>query len=223
MMKVKICGQTSLTDCEMAMKHGADFVGVVINVDWSPRSLNIRAAQPIFDKHKDHAFLLTYNMDPEPDLKEAVMALKPYALQLTGQESPSHVKRIKDLMNIPVFKSIHLKADGESNDDAESILTRMEEYKQAGADGYVLDTAAKGMFGGTGVRSDWSLASKIASQSPLPLFLAGGINPSNVGEAVCVPDIYGVDLASGVEYEKGKKSEDKIAALFASIASATAP
>ena len=213
-MKVKICGQTSLGDCNMAMKHGADFVGVVVDVEWSPRSLDINRATPIFDNHKDHCFLLTYNMNLKPELKDCMVALKPYALQLTGQESTSDVEQIKSKMDVLVYKSIHLNAQGNNNENPNTILARMEEFILAGVDGFVLDTASRGMFGGTGVKSDWDLAGLIIEKCQVPLFLAGGINSSNVAEAIGMPGLYGIDLASGVEDKKGEKSEAKVRTFF---------
>jgi len=217
-MKVKICGQTSAKDASMSLNHGADFIGAVMDVDWSQRSLNSKQAQPIFDAHREKAFVLTFNTDITPALEKTIESLDPYAIQLTGQETFENVAFIKTVTGRLVFKSIHLfPADSAKADDSSTILKLMDEYSKAGADGFVLDTAVKGMYGGTGVRNDWKLAGEIARPAPGPVFLAGGINPENVAEALSVPYIYGIDLASGVESDKGVKSEEKLKALFEEI------
>lgn len=217
-MKIKICGQTSVKDADMSVNHGADFIGAVIDVDWSPRSLGAKDAGPIFDAHRERAFLLTFNMDITPVLEKTIESLDPYAIQLTGQETFETVAFVKTVTNRLVFKSVHLfPSDGMKINDPGIILRLMDGYSKAGADGFVLDTAVKGMYGGTGVKSDWKLAGKIAKPAPGPVFLAGGINPENVAEALSVPGIYGIDLASGVESDKGVKSEEKLKALFEEI------
>lgn len=222
-MKVKICGQTSFKDADISLKHGADFIGVVMDVDWSSRSLSAIDAQPIFDAHRSKAFLLTFNMDTTPALETVTERLDPYAIQLTGQETLETVAFVKTVTDRLIFKSIHLSpADGVKVSDPGVILRLMDGYFRAGADGFVLDTTVNGMYGGTGVRHDWELAGKIAKPAPCPVFLAGGINPENVAEALSVPGIYGIDLASGVESDKGVKSEEKLKALFEAINKALA-
>ncbi|VAX23773.1 hypothetical protein MNBD_NITROSPINAE02-1803 [hydrothermal vent metagenome] len=216
-MKVKICGQTSLEDAEMSVKFGADFLGVVLDVEWSSRSLSTDSAFPIFEKFRDRTFLLLFNRVVDDLLEENIEKLRPYALQLTGQEGPEDVKRIKNRFNHLVFKSIHLEPESKTHDYEsmiDAIILSIERFKNSGADGIILDTAVEGKFGGTGVKSDWSVAKEIVSGSDLPVFLAGGINPDNVALAASIPGIYGIDLVSGTESRKGKKSEEKLKALF---------
>ncbi|VAX24501.1 Phosphoribosylanthranilate isomerase [hydrothermal vent metagenome] len=217
-MKIKICGQTSVKDADMSLDHGADFIGAVMDVDWSPRSLNEKQIRPIFAAQRERAFLLTFNAEITPALEKTIESLDPYAIQLTGRETFETVAFIKSVTSRLIFKSIHLfPADGEKASDPEMILRLMDGYSKAGADGFVLDTAVKGMYGGTGVTNDWSIAAMIAKSAPGPVFLAGGINPENVVEASGVPYIYGIDLASGVESAKGVKSGEKLISLFGAI------
>ena len=215
-VKVKICGQTSLADAALSIEAGADFIGVVIEVASSPRSLEADAAEPIFQAHGRRTFLLTCDM-PQDRLEETAMRLDPYALQLTGDETPEYVAAIKDSLGGLVFKSIHLPPAGEGSADPEAILAAMASYAQAGADGFVLDTATGGLQGGTGVKSDWTLAAAITAKAPAPVFIAGGINPQNAAQAAALPGIYGIDLASGVESSKGVKSAEKLGELFAAL------
>jgi phosphoribosylanthranilate isomerase len=79
----------------------------------------------------------------------------------------------------------------------------------------LFDAAVPGRPGGTGVAFDWS--SLEARSYPVPLFLAGGLTPENVGEAVsCVrPDA--VDVASGVESAPGAKDRDRMARFFEAV------
>ena len=204
----------------MSVKHGADFLGVVLDVGWSARSLTVEAAKPIFDRFGDRTFLLVFNREPDDDFLRTVDALSPCALQLTGQETPGDAAEIRRLTGRPVYKSIHLSPSGEGADDPEAVARLMGQYSRSGVDGFILDTASAGMYGGTGRRSDWSVAGKITEKIGEPVFLAGGINPGNVAEAARVPGVYGIDLASGVEVSRGVKSEEKLRELFENLAAA---
>ena len=214
-MKVKICGQTTLADCEMSVRAGADYLGVVVNVDWSTRSRTIDEAMPIFEKFSDKTFLLTFNEKVNESYEAMVKRLDPYALQLTGQERPDQVTAIKELTGKPVFKSIHLQPEGSGGDDDPAIVMELVKlYISAGADGFILDTASGGLYGGTGKKSNWEKAAVITEAIDAPVFLAGGIGPENVAKAITIPGVYGLDMASGVESSKGVKSEEKLQKLF---------
>lgn len=72
---------------------------------------------------------------------------------------------------------------------------------------YLIDSNVKGMYGGTGIRFDWKLAVPIAKE--FPVFIAGGLTPDNVADAIKTISPWGVDVSSGVE-TKGVKDMDKI-------------
>ncbi len=221
-MKVKICGQTSLHDCEISIAHGADYLGVVVGVEWSARSQSVETALPMFDKFRKNTFLLTFNHNVDGKYIDMLEQLNPYAIQLTGAETPSIIERTRRKTSRPIFKSIHLKAEGSKEGlgygNPVRAIKAMSDYLSAGVDGFVLDTAIKGMYGGTGVKNDWGIAETIIAAFDEPIFIAGGIDPSNAREASVIPGIYGIDLASGVEKkEKGVKSEKKITSLFNAI------
>ena len=99
---------------------------------------------------------------------------------------------------------------------AEDFVKMMEQYVKAGTSGFVLDTRVPKKYGGSGVKSDWSLARTVIEAASAEVFLAGGISPENVLEAASLnPD--GIDLASGVEDAPGIKSREKIEALFKAL------
>ena len=76
-------------------------------------------------------------------------------------------------------------------------------------------------LGGTGRRHDWTLSKKIREQVSVPVFLAGGLRPENVGEAIAAVQPFGLDLCSGVRTE-GRLDESKLASFFAAVKGATA-
>jgi phosphoribosylanthranilate isomerase len=104
------------------------------------------------------------------------------------------------------------------------INSQIENYRAAGVDVIVLDTLVKhrGSIkkGGTGQTCDWKMAHQIVASAPLPIFLAGGITPLNVREAVMAVRPQGIDVSSGVELKPGKKDTDKIIQLIQTVRAA---
>ena len=85
-------------------------------------------------------------------------------------------------------------------------------------DFHLLDTAARGLRGGTGETWDWALAAR--RRRTTPVILSGGLNPGNVAAGIAAIGPYAVDVASGVEASPGIKDPDKLAAFFAAAAPA---
>ena len=102
--------------------------------------------------------------------------------------------------------------------DTEALLARMNEYTEAGADRILVDATimkqGKRHLGGTGKTVDWETARILCERSNVPFIVAGGLHPGNVAEAVTRVHPYAVDLSSGVEAEKGKKSPQKVIELI---------
>jgi phosphoribosylanthranilate isomerase len=80
---------------------------------------------------------------------------------------------------------------------------------------FLLDASVKGVYGGSGVTADWNGAAELAKE--YPLLLAGGLTPENVAEAVRQVRPWGVDVASGVESEPGKKDAEKMRKFVAAV------
>jgi phosphoribosylanthranilate isomerase len=92
----------------------------------------------------------------------------------------------------------------------------MKDYSTAG---FLLDAYTKEARGGTGEKFNWDLALQ-AQQYRKPVFLAGGLTPDNVAEAVRKVEPFGVDVSSGVESEPGKKDPEKMATFVRAAKSA---
>jgi len=92
----------------------------------------------------------------------------------------------------------------------EDALGRALSYAGA-ADALVLDSRTADRLGGTGLTHDWSVSARIVEAvTPLPVYLAGGLRPENVGEAVARVRPAGVDVNSGVEDASGRKDAQKM-------------
>ncbi|MBS13442.1 MAG: phosphoribosylanthranilate isomerase [Gemmatimonadetes bacterium] len=209
---IKICGTTSARDARMLGEAGVDFCGILVDVSFSERSLTLNEAQEVAAKSGTKNVVLLCN----PDLsltEDVVRKIRPFAIQLLCQESPSLLAKIKSRIDCEVWKSVHLP---EMEDQAS-----IEAYVDAGADTILVDTvdSSEGFFrmGGTGKVSDWDLVSKAVTSLKVPFFVAGGIGPDNAAAAIDALSPYGIDLCSGVEASRGIRDPRKVAALVGNV------
>jgi phosphoribosylanthranilate isomerase len=220
--KTKICGTTNLEDVRLSADEGADYFGVVVEVDFSSRSFSVEEAVLLFSEPPIPGVALVFNMD-EDRIRALVKALHPFAIQFLGEADLALLERLKKTYpSVELWQSIHLPQAGEEA-DLRHFEKKVGEYVNAGVDALLFDTVAvsqgRKKFGGTGKRSDWNVVRKLMDtiQSDVPVWLAGGINPENVGDALDAVDPYGIDLCSGVEARPGKKDPAKVKALMATI------
>jgi phosphoribosylanthranilate isomerase len=122
-------------------------------------------------------------------------------VQLHGDEPPAVSKSIE----LPVIKALRLRR----NDT--HTLGLIESHP---ADYLLVEPYVEGKYGGTGKVADWQLAGELVASYPnRRFFLAGGLNPENVGDAIRVVRPYAVDASSGVETRPGIKDPAKIKAF----------
>jgi len=192
MVKVKICGITELADALKAHELGADFVGFIF-FEKSPRKIKpTQACSIIEDLPRDLLKVGLFLGQDAGTVRAIAERCHLDFLQLHGNESPEYSSRLgKDFKIIKSFKVKDL-----------STIDDVDNYKDS-VDYYLFDTYVKDMPGGTGKIFDWG----ILKGKPFnkPIFLAGGLTPENVGEAVRRVRPYAVDVASGVEKSPGKK------------------
>jgi phosphoribosylanthranilate isomerase len=193
---VKICGITRLEDALAAARLGADWVGF----NFWPRSRRYvapRAAAAIVAALPASVVPVGVFVDPTADeLAEAVRVSGVRTVQLHGDESPE----LCATSPVPVVKGIRVR-------DSHS-LAQLATYEVAG---FLLDSATPG-YGGSGTPFDWALAAEAAAA--VPLWLAGGLTPENVADAVQRVRPHGVDVASGVESAPGVKDLAKMEAFI---------
>lgn len=221
--KIKICGITNLKDIELVSSSGADYAGVLVNVSASKRSVDIEKAESLCSRARIPVVILLW----EPTFKEIEIAynrLKPYAFQLLSQEKPELVGEIKlKIPDVMVWKSLHLPSSEQGiaqgiDINIGDMRTRINSYMDKGADVILVDTVYRSgssvQHGGTGKISNWNTVTELFKNLDVPVFLAGGITPSNVKDAISKVNPYGIDVASGVEREKGIKDPEKVRELI---------
>jgi phosphoribosylanthranilate isomerase len=215
--KVKICGTTSVGDALMIAEAGADYSGIAVEIPYSERAVSVEEAAAIVRATPIPSVALFIDM-PIEFVASAVDKIKPFAVQLLGHESPEFVAILKKRLPCQVWKSICLPIKGQGQVFVKDIRTQMDTFVAAGADALLLDTVDvsgdKLRFGGTGKTSDWNIARELVKKTKAPMFLAGGINPNNVREAIQTVKPYGIDLCSGVEKVKGQRDYEKVNRLM---------
>ena len=219
---VKICGITNSEDAHSAAQAGADFIGVIVEIEGSPRSLSIETAQHIVSSVSTPSVLLLEKRPSE--VINIASDLTPYAVQLIGHIECTAIEHLTARISCKVWKTLQIpQREGDEVSVAE-INSQIEGYRAAGIDVIVLDTLVRHLGsikkGGTGQTCDWKMAHQIVASASLPIFLAGGITPLNVRDAVMAVSPQGIDVSSGVELKPGKKDSDKILQLIQTVRAA---
>ena len=208
---IKICGITRNSYAKEAANAGADYIGVIVDIKESPRNVSLKnAAEIIKSSPIPSVVLLEKNIN---DTIKAASALKPYAIQLIGEYTPIDIQYLKKALYCKIWKTISIPGTGTDETAYLSLLKLINSYKKAGTDAIILDTLVAKKKGGTGQVCDWNTAEKLVKNINIPIFLAGGINPENVCDAVKKVRPYGIDLSSGVEKAPAQKDPEKIRAL----------
>jgi phosphoribosylanthranilate isomerase len=220
-VKVKVCGVTTVDDARLVAGVGADYVGVVVGIDFSPRCLSIEEALPICQQSALPVVALFFDWEVEA-LRRAVAALRPHAVQLLGQEPPELVRDLAQTAPCKLWKTVHLPPPGGGHVDTADLERRLGSLIDAGVSVVLIDTvvgsAGKGRrYGGTGQVNDWAMARRLAERISVPTFLAGGIKPENVERAIGQVRPHGIDLCSGVESSLGRKDPEKLRRLMTAV------
>ena len=212
LVKVKICGITNIADAESAEAAGADMLGFNFYPP-SPRYVNVRAASEISRRteKKSESVGVFVNASVDEVINTTIEAHLD-AVQLHGDETSDYCKRLRERLpaSCSIIKAVRVKND--------SVLDDLKDFP---ADALLLDAWQPGIYGGTGRTIDFVLARR-ARQFTAQLFLAGGLTPQNVAEAVRVVRPYAVDVCSGVEAAPGRKSHAEIAEFIREVRRASA-
>lgn len=220
-VKIKICGLTRVEDAEMALRYGADFIG--LNLFSGPRKITVQRAGEILktgDATKHAVALVDLSTDVGySDARALAEVFGVRRFQLYGD--PMRVRRlpVEGLDYWPVFRI----ARGEDLRNIDDSLRAMP----VAAAAILLDGFSTSAHGGTGTRIDlaWLAEARKAGamRTVLPVILAGGLNARNVADAIATICPWAVDVSSGVEYagQPGIKDHAEIASFIAAVRAAS--
>jgi phosphoribosylanthranilate isomerase len=201
-LTVKICGLKTPEALEVALESGADLTGFVFFPP-SPRNLGFEAAKLLGAQVKGRAGKVALTVDANDETLRAIVdALKPDLLQLHGSETPERVATVRSRFGVPVMKVLPISE--------RSDLSPLREFSNV-ADRLLFDARPPQDAtrpGGLGRTFDWTLLQSIDPK--INFILGGGLDASNVGQALAITNAPGVDVSSGVERAPGEKDLDKI-------------
>ncbi len=201
-MKVKICGITNYEDASAAVDLGVDALGFIFAK--SPRRIETETARRIIQSLPPFVMSVGVFVNQKPEeIEETVKECGLDLVQLHGDESPVICERLMPR----VIKVFWLK-DESSLDGIKPYIGKVR--------GLLFDTFSKKERGGTGKTFDWDLAIK-GKKMGMPVILSGGLNPSNIAEAMRVVKPFAVDVNSGVEKSPGQKDHALIKGLMKTI------
>lgn len=194
---IKICGITNLEDALAAVAAGSDAIGLNFYKP-SPRYISPRAAREIVDQLPGS--ILTVGVFVNEASPQAVMNIANEAgikaLQLHGDESPDYCRELAATTH--VIKSLAV---------SDSFDPKLAQLYQV--DAIMLDTRDNRLRGGTGRVFDWSIAQQVSQLVP-KLYLAGGLAPENVEEAINKVRPFAVDACSALEDRPGTKNHERM-------------
>jgi phosphoribosylanthranilate isomerase len=202
--RVKVCGITRLEDAELAVELGAWALGFIL---WpqSPRAADPAVAAGIAAALRRRAELVGVFVNAKLDeIAHAADELHLSHLQLHGDEGPAFCAEAARRTGAKVIKAVRVSSAADFQD--------LERYH---TDFHLLDTAARGLRGGTGATWDWALAAR--RRRKVPAILSGGLTPGNVAAGIEAVDPYAVDVSSGVEAAPGVKDAAKLEAFMAAV------
>ena len=214
-VKVKICCISSIEEANLAIKYGASALGLVSDMPSGPGVISEELIAEIAAEVPPHinTFLLTSKRDADSIVAQQ-RKCKTNTLQIVdGVRYDVYEKLRKKLPGISIVQVIHVS-------DEKSIVEarQVSEY----VDALLLDSGNQNLavkeLGGTGRTHNWKLSKEIVENVNVRVYLAGGINASNVIAAIQVVNPFGVDLCSGVR-RAGRLNEELLKEFFRKIES----
>lgn len=206
MTAVKVCGLTTAEAVEAAVAGGAAYLGFVF-FPKSPRHLDAVTARALSAPARGKAKIVAVTVDPDDALlTELALMFQPDLIQLHGRETPARAARARALTGagiiraLPVSDASDLDAAADWADAADHLM--FDARPPAGSD----------LPGGVGASFDWAMLA--GRRFVRPWFLAGGLTPANVADAVRTSGAPAVDVSSGVESAPGVKDPALISAFL---------
>jgi phosphoribosylanthranilate isomerase len=207
---IKICGNTSLEDAQLAAEAGADAVGFILAP--SPRQVTRELVAEIVPQLPPTLEKIGVFVDASFDeIASTLVACSLTGVQLHFDAPPDLPARIRARFGpgLRILRVVHF--------DAVASGKAPTPFHDGNVDAILVDSRTANAAGGTGIAYDWNLASDTLFQSIKTresfLVAAGGLTPENVAEAIAKLHPWGVDVVTGVEATPGHKDPAKLGAF----------
>jgi phosphoribosylanthranilate isomerase len=213
---IKICGITNLEDALTAVNAGADALGFVF-YEKSPRKIGPQAAREIVRQVSAKVQKVGVFVN---QLEDSICATAGEvgltAIQMHGDNEDPHVADliVKCRPDLKIVVGISMR---HPQPEAWAMMWHPDVVHA-----FLVDSASSSERGGTGTSFDWQMgqASIEVIASLGRVIVAGGLNPTNVADAIRILSPWGVDVSSGVEAKPGKKDPEKVRAFVAAVRAA---
>jgi phosphoribosylanthranilate isomerase len=215
--RVKICCIQSVEEAQVAIRCGVSALGLVSAMPSGPGPIaEERIAEITASVRPPIAtFLLTCLTDAASIIAQQKRC-RASTLQLVDRVAPAvHAELRAALPGVSLVQVVHVSGEASVSEALEAAT---------GVDAVLLDSGNQALpvkqLGGTGKTHDWRLSAQIVKEAPVPVFLAGGLRASNVGEAIRSVSPFGVDVCSGVRTD-GHLDEGKLLAFMGAVRETT--
>lgn len=202
-MKIKFCGIRRLEDVAAVNLCQPDYMGMILSGGFR-RSISQELAQRLVQEKSDAiAVVGVFVNESSETICRMAEQLHLQVIQLHGNESAEQIQTLQQKTGLPVWKALRI-----------GMLEELEAAGTNPADCLILEGKTGAGIGGTGVCADWELLARHSWNRSF--FLAGGLQPENVLEAIATVSPTGVDFSSGIE-EDGVKSLRRMKQLMTLI------
>lgn len=215
--RVKVCCIRSEKEARLAIRYGADAIGLVSAMPSGPGVISDERIRDIAKAVPPPVatFLLTSEQQPD-EIMAQQRESRTTALQLCDRITDEGYRRLRGtLPNVALVQVVHVTGE-EAVEEAVRVATYV--------DAVLLDSGRPDAdtmeLGGTGRTHDWQISRQIRERLDVPVFLAGGLDADNIAEAIEQVEPFALDLCSGVRTD-GELDEDKLRRFFARVQDAT--
>lgn len=203
MVRVKICGITNLEDAMISVKFGADALGFNFYRK-CPRYISPEKAREIIDQLPQEVLKVGVFVNETIKSVSSICRIAGLdAIQLHGDETSDYAERAITSTGLKVIKAFRM-----------SKAFEPEKVAKYQVDAILLDAYSPKEYGGSGVTFDWDILKQVRGFSG-KIYLAGGLTPENVADAIVRVKPYAVDVCSGLELSKGIKDPYKVEKFLA--------
>lgn len=215
MVRVKICGNTDAQQVAWCLEAGADSLGFVVEYPVAvPWGLTRAQARPLLSLVPPLTTQVVVTGGEADHVIALARELMPDVIQLhtdNDLDDTARIARALAPLGIALIRALRIDvATGQACGTIADPLHAVLALQETGIAALLVDARTQQLPAGTGARVDREIALRLRRALTLPLILAGGLTPENVGEAVEHIGPYGVDVISGVEASRGVKSPELI-------------
>jgi len=206
-MKIKLCGFSEENSLKAAIACDCDFLGFVF-FEKSPRFIDVKKAKNLVKIIPSRIAKVAVVVDATKNfISEIITEISPDFIQFHGNETAEFLREIKkDFPQIGIIKAFRISARED--------LAMVKLFENC-ADFFLFDSKISTEFGGSGKKFDWNILKDFSCKKDW--FLSGGINLDNIDEACLNSGAKMIDISSGIEKEKGKKSPELIAKIMQKV------